>query len=210
MARRRAASRRPLSHLRLTEGYAVGSADAFAVRGTSMKLGLVGDEQLLASAGANLVIRPADYDLGRFAADQLLWAVGMAGKESIGGKAYVTDCRIAFVAHRFNRLRGTLSIPITELDEVRPYWRGVKVGLVVKAGDVQHDLITWSRGRLVTAAQQAHSHPGGTNLHSDGLQVNKVAQVINAAARGAAAADDTSEKLDLLSRAWARRLSERG
>lgn len=170
-----------------------------------MEIELIEGERLVASVKANLVIRPADYGLGRFAADQLLWAVGMQGKESIGGKAHVTDCRVAFVAHRFNRLKGTLSIPVTEIESVIPYWRGPAVGVDIMAGGVAHNLITWSRRRLVDAIRESRSAGAGASVTTDELRVNKVAQVMNLAVIGVNAADDAREGLDSLSLAWARR-----
>ena len=59
---------------------------------------------------ANLVIKPKDFDLKKFAYDGLLWTVGMKNKEALGGKLYITNYRIILKTHKYNRLRGMISI----------------------------------------------------------------------------------------------------
>jgi len=70
--------------------------------------------------GANFVIRLDDYELEVFAASGLLWTVGMKGKESIGGRLHLTNYRLYFQSHRFNRLRGAVSIFLPQIDAVQP------------------------------------------------------------------------------------------
>ncbi len=71
---------------------------------------LIEDEKIIASQLANLVIRPKDFKLNDFAFDGLLWAVGMKNKEAIGGKLYITNYRLIFKSHKYNRVRGDFSI----------------------------------------------------------------------------------------------------
>lgn len=74
------------------------------------EIDLLEGEEVLDSAAANLVVNVSDFNLGRFAFDNYLWAVGMRGKESIGGFLHLTNFRLIFKAHRINRLTGKLSI----------------------------------------------------------------------------------------------------
>lgn len=74
------------------------------------EIDLLEGEEILDSAAANLVVNVSDFNLGRFAFDDYLWAVGMRGKESIGGFLHLTNFRLIFKAHRINRLTGKLSI----------------------------------------------------------------------------------------------------
>ena len=88
-----------------------------------------------------------------------------------------------------------------------PYWRGLAVGVVLTVGGVAHDVITWSRGRIVAGVAEAGVQPGAESFHGSDLQVNKVAQVMDQAARVGMAADDATGKLDELSSAWATRIA---
>lgn len=74
------------------------------------EMDLLEGEEVLDSAAANLVVNVSDFNLGRFAFDDFLWAGGMRGKESIGGFLHLTNFRLIFKAHRINRLTGKLSI----------------------------------------------------------------------------------------------------
>ncbi len=56
----------------------------------------------------------------------------------------------------------------------------------------------------MSALKQALARPRVHNNVADGLQINKVVQVISTSARGAAEVSDASEKLDLFSSGWVR------
>jgi hypothetical protein len=71
---------------------------------------LIAGEIVYFSSPANLVVRPKDFGLQKFAFDQLLWTVGMKDKEALGGSLHVTNCRLVFKSHKLNRLRGKTSI----------------------------------------------------------------------------------------------------
>ena len=71
---------------------------------------LLPGEKILLSKLANLVIKPKDFGLDDFAFDDLLWTVGMKNKESLGGAVHITNFRIIFKSHKFNRMRGKTSI----------------------------------------------------------------------------------------------------
>lgn len=71
---------------------------------------LLPGEQILVTKLANLVVEPKNFGLQDFAFGDFLAAVGMNDKESIGGAIHLTNYRIVFKSHRFNRIRGITSI----------------------------------------------------------------------------------------------------
>lgn len=71
---------------------------------------LLEGENILFEEMANLVVKPKDFGLQKFAFDDLLWLVGMKDKETLGGRFYLTNYRLIFKTSRFNRLRGTISV----------------------------------------------------------------------------------------------------
>jgi len=79
---------------------------------------LLPGERVLLSKLANLVIRPQEFGLDKFAFDGLLWTVGMKNKESLGGAIHLTNYRIIFQSHRYNRIRGMTSIFLPTVDRL--------------------------------------------------------------------------------------------
>lgn len=65
---------------------------------------LLPGEYLIMSKFANMVVSVQDSGLSRFAFDDYMGLVGMKGKEAIGGKAHLTNYRIIFKSHFFNRV----------------------------------------------------------------------------------------------------------
>ena len=71
---------------------------------------LLPGEEVLVTRPANLVVVPKALGLDGFAFDGWLWAVGMKDRESLGGAVHLTNYRLLFKTHRYNRLRGKVSI----------------------------------------------------------------------------------------------------
>ncbi|MFI7587184.1 hypothetical protein ACIB24_08935 [Spongisporangium articulatum] len=63
--------------------------------------------------------------------------------EGVGGRLYVTNLRVAFVAHSVNRLQGTLSIPLTNVVDHHRRRRGLRVGFEVISRTNTHRFLTW-------------------------------------------------------------------
>ena len=80
---------------------------------------LIADEKPLAAVPVNLIVRPNDFGLKRFAFDSLLWMVGMKDKEALGGTLHITNHRLLFRTHWLNRLRGTVSIFLANIEDLR-------------------------------------------------------------------------------------------
>ena len=80
---------------------------------------LLSDEKITLSKNANVVIKLTDYGLSKFAFDKYMWAVGMKGKESIGGMIHLTNYRLIFKSHNINRLKGKFSIFLHTINTIR-------------------------------------------------------------------------------------------
>lgn len=80
---------------------------------------LLPGEEIIAIKAANLVVKPKEFGLNKFAFDDLLWTVGMKNKEALGGKLHVTNFRLIFKSHKLNRLRGVISIFLPTIDEIK-------------------------------------------------------------------------------------------
>ena len=68
------------------------------------------DEKIVFSEPANMVLDVQEMGLDDFAYDDFFWFFGLKGKESMGGKLYLTNYRFIFKSHQFNRMRGVVSI----------------------------------------------------------------------------------------------------
>ncbi|MGP4029282.1 hypothetical protein [Actinomadura sp. 3N407] len=155
------------------------------------KMQLMPGEKLLYSCKANAVIIPSQHGLSRFAADELLPLVGMRGKEAIGGQLLVTTLRLVFKAHNFNRLRGSVSTPLPVIEDVRPWRSGLAVGVEVVTPVATQSHVTWSRGKVIRAvdeacrllgpAQRAQIESASDAL--GGWDVNRPAETLNQVAR---------------------------
>jgi hypothetical protein len=100
---------------------------------------LLPDEKIILIASANMVVSPKEFGLKKFAFDGLFWAVGMKNKESLGGKLYLTNYRLIFKTHKWNRLRGTTSIFLPTIQEVKnsSYAMTKKISVRTVAGKVE-------------------------------------------------------------------------
>lgn len=80
---------------------------------------LVSGEIIIESQPASLIIEPKKFGLRKFAFDDLLWLIGMKNKETIGGEFYLTNFRVIFKSHRLNRVKGTISIFLSSIIDVK-------------------------------------------------------------------------------------------
>lgn len=107
------------------------------------KPALVPNEQVLYRKGANFVASLNESELDRFFADELMWLVGMQGKEAIGGHLYITNYRIIFVAHAFNRLKGQFSIPLNCITGTERKVKFPIYKLVVLTDHGKYEFVCW-------------------------------------------------------------------
>jgi hypothetical protein len=119
---------------------------------------LLPGEVVLLSKQANLVIDPKQFGLQNFAFGDFLWAVGMKDKESLGGAMHLTNYRIIFKSHRWNRLRGMTSIflPTIERLENRSVLVFPKLAVATKSAEVEFVVsdVDDVRSQIASASEQ--------------------------------------------------------
>ena len=125
---------------------------------------LLDGERLIQTKNANAVIKIDEHGLSRFAFDQLMWTVGMKGKEAIGGKIHLTNYRLVFQSHAINRLTGKFSIFLPTIKELKD-----ASGLIVKKMEVATDtqlfeFVIWGVPAFIAQIQIAKNA-----IHSDQL-----------------------------------------
>jgi hypothetical protein len=148
---------------------------------------LLPDEEVLHSRAANLWVRPSEFGLSEFAFG------GAQDAEALGGKAHLTNYRVVFAAHSFNRLTGLHSIFLPNIRAARKGW--TTVTLTTETQD--YGLVMWFNGGFFNAVEEARQAFGRKELRklqslvrdnlptlSKGLQLNEVAEFVNAGLRG--------------------------
>jgi hypothetical protein len=153
---------------------------------------LLAGENVILSKNANAIINVDEQGLSRFAFDQLMWTVGMQGKEAIGGRLHLTNFRIIFKSHAINRLTGKFSILLPTIQEVKDVSRFLtkKIEIVTKT---QHfEFVVWGIPELIAAITTAKTKLTAEQVQSlranaaadyqklgDGLQVFRAIEAIN-------------------------------
>lgn len=125
-----------------------------------MTFTLLPGESIGLTSKANAIVVPSDYGLSRFATDHLLGVVGMANREAIGGHLYVTNVRVAFEAHAFNRLKGVLSVPIPAVTAATKYRSGLAVGVEIETAAARLQFVNWSGERVLATLAKARREFG--------------------------------------------------
>ncbi len=186
---------------------------------------LLAGEQILHSTLANLVVRPKDFGLGKFAFGDLLWLAGMQDKEAIGGGLHLTTHRLVFKSHRLNRLRGSVSIFLPTIVDLRNSSLLLLRRLTVTTGFARIDLITPQVDQLIERIEQARSTstvPSTAAMQDfvqrpaaglDGLQpfraVERINQAINLASHGQGVLELAGKPLVALSSIFMKELFDR-
>ena len=118
---------------------------------------LLPEETETSSKAANFVLNLTENGLPRFRFDGLMGAVGMAGKESIGGHLHLTNFRLVFSSHSFNRFNGTFSVFLPSIEKMEN-----KSSLLVKKLEVTtpsyvYEFVVWGIPELVKAIDSARN-----------------------------------------------------
>lgn len=110
-------------------------------------------EQLILCKNANFLIKRSDYNLDQLTrgADILLRPFGMQGTEAIGGKLYLTNYRILFASHAFNRVTGIFSIYLSTLTDVRNTSILFVQKLTVSTSTQSFEFVVWNVPYLIAA-----------------------------------------------------------
>jgi hypothetical protein len=118
---------------------------------------LLPDETVLLSKKANAIIKPDEHGLSRFAFDNLMGTVGMAGKEAIGGNLHLTNYRVLFRAHAVNRLRGAFSIFLPTIRELRNASSGISRKVEIVTATQRYTYVVWGVAAVITAIDGART-----------------------------------------------------
>lgn len=103
---------------------------------------------------ANMVISVKESGLSRFAFDDYMGLVGMKGKEAIGGKAHLTNYRIIFKSHFFNRVRGKHSIFLPNVENIS----ATTGKLIIDTSTQQFEFVMWFKAKVIKAIERQQSH----------------------------------------------------
>ncbi|PKW05503.1 hypothetical protein SAMN05428944_7472 [Streptomyces sp. 1222.5] len=112
-------------------------------------------EHIVLQKNANAVIDVRESGLSRFAFDDLMWLVGMDGKEAIGGRAFLTNYRLVFKAHSVNRMRGSFSVFLPSVLDVRNSSVAVTRKATLTTALQELTLVLWGVPRFIDAVRTA-------------------------------------------------------
>ncbi|MFF0587278.1 hypothetical protein ACFYWD_15025 [Streptomyces sp. NPDC003781] len=162
-------------------------------------------EHLVLRKNANAVIDVKESGLTQFAFDDLMWLIGMSGKEAIGGRCFLTNYRLVFKAHPANRLRGSFSVFLPSVLDVRNTSFAVTRKVTVTTGLQETTLVLWGVPRFIDTVRALSAGLGPQHVAhlvrlvlqepwkaGDGLKVAARLERLNAAlslVRGGAEAD---------------------
>lgn len=116
-------------------------------------------ENIIETKNANFLLRLDENELRRFGvfgidAEMRLLGLG-AGKESIGGKLYLTNFRLFFHSHSVNRFTGSLSIFLPKIVETKNT-SGLITGIMeVVTRDRSFEFIAWGVPKFTVAVAAA-------------------------------------------------------
>ena len=99
---------------------------------------------------ANMVFAIKESGLSRFAFDDYMGLVGMDGKEAIGGKIHLTNYRIIFKSHFFNRVRGKHSIFLPNVVSVSDTFNK----LIVETTVQRFEFVMWFKQVFIDAVNR--------------------------------------------------------
>jgi len=193
-----------------------GNSTAVKAQSSAAGAVLLPGERILLTRPANLVVKPKDFGLEDFAFGDLLWAVGMKDKESLGGAIHLTNYRILFKSHRYNRLRGMISIFLPTIQQLENRTVLIFGKLVVTTMSTRVELVLSDvdgvmRGIVLAKDEIDEVTLTGLKNHvirypdrcSDGLQswdaVNKLNDLVNVGKKTADAASAITNPLGVLS-----------
>jgi hypothetical protein len=118
---------------------------------------LLPGEAVVLRKNANAVIALADYGLAPFSGGigKAMDLIGMAGAEAIGGRLYLTNYRLLFMAHGFNRVRGASSLYLPHIQEIHNSSAGLIRRMTVTTTTQQAVFIVWGVAALIDKVNRA-------------------------------------------------------
>ena len=153
---------------------------------------LLPGETVLLSKAANTIIRIDEHGLSRFVLDHLMWTVGMQGREAIGGRLHLTNYRLLFKAHAFNRMSGKFSVFLPTIEAVRDASAGIVKKIVVVTPAQSFEFVAWGIPHVLAAVEAARAGFGPAQVEAlkaaaivdyekcgDGLQIVQAIESLN-------------------------------
>ncbi len=83
--------------------------------------------------------------------------VGMRGKEAIGGRLHLTNYRLVFRSHRFNRVRGTFSVFLPCVEELRDTSFAVTRQVTVSTALQDLTFVVWGVPELIDTIDECRA-----------------------------------------------------
>ena len=123
---------------------------------------LLPDETKLMTKGANLIVSVKESGLTRFAGDKLFWNTGMEGKEALGGLVHLTNYRLIFKPHMVNRLHGSHSIFLPNIQSITTGFNRLYVDTELQ----RFTFVIWFRTAFIEATQKAVNSFTPTNIEA--------------------------------------------
>jgi hypothetical protein len=158
---------------------------------------LLPGEKLALTKSVNAVVSLSEHGLSRFASGQLMWCVGMEGKEAIGGKLHLTDIRLVFKSHFFNRVSGKFSVFLPAVTSLKDTSFLLKRQMTVVTDLRRFDFVVWgvaglikeieAMQRLLRPADSARifdlaaSHPDRVGTFAKSATAERINAVVGAA-----------------------------
>ena len=129
---------------------------------------LLPGENIIETKGANFLLRLDENELrqfGVFGVDAEMRLLGLGeGKESIGGRLYLTNFRLFFHSHSVNRFTGSLSIFLPNIIEMKDNSGLITRIMEVVTSGYSFEFIVWGIPKLMIeiAAAQGSLSPAQT------------------------------------------------
>ena len=114
-------------------------------------------ETILQAKAAKFALHLDEQGLPRLRSDQATGAVGMAGKESIGGTIFLTKYRLFFQSHGDNRFNGTFSIFLPAIVDVKDKSRLLSRKMEVETPDYTFEFTGWEIPKLVVSTAESRA-----------------------------------------------------
>lgn len=116
---------------------------------------LLPGESEITSKGANFVLKLDEHGLPRFRYDGAMGAVGMAGKEAIGGHLHVTNFRVFFQSHSVNRFKGSFSIFLPSIEDMKDASAFLTKKMEIVTPSYNFEFVVWGIPQLMAQIKAA-------------------------------------------------------
>ncbi|MGI8788314.1 MAG: hypothetical protein ACR2HG_11195 [Pyrinomonadaceae bacterium] len=122
---------------------------------------LFSGESVIEKKSANFLLGLDEHGLprfGLFGLDAQMLLTGLPEKsESIGGHLFLTNFRLFFLSHRFNRFKGTFSIFLPNINEAKHVSQPLTLSKIMQIVTRNHkfEFVVWKIPKLIAAINAA-------------------------------------------------------